>query len=404
MGSTVRNSADILFFSADANRSESRDGKAWDRVLDPIAVCAEKAGFSSAIFAYPGSVLFGEKTFLEVTPLQQKHPSLLKKALRRGLAVATSNLPERMLGPLANPYARFTAFIVRTSMLSPYLPPLAKLKPKVVFATNANPLLCETAKALEIPVIEVLHARGYSRVYKAWETRPSSQLPNGVISYDEPSTEVFSKFVPVLQVPNYRYPSEKALARQWELSPEGSQYLELASQFPHVVTFTSTWSENHWGPEFTDGGIPIDLLRLVQTREDIFLQVRLHPVMRFRSSFSKRAEQLERKLEGHPRINFDTASTAPIYSILGISTVHITYESLAVYEAADDGLPSYYLRTDLAELGWASDLVQKGIAKPLAPTRTHIEAAIDKTTRRSPTNPVTSELDLNHVLEWARQL
>lgn len=366
MGPTVRNSADILFFSADANRSESRDGKAWDRVLDPIAVCAEKAGFSSAIFAYPGSELFGEKTFLEVTPLQQKDPSLL----------------------------------------NPYLPPLVKLKPKVVFATNANPLLCETAKALDIPVIEVLHARGYSRVYKAWETRPSSQLPNGVISYDEQSTEVFSKFVPVLQVPNYRYPSEKDMARQWELSPEGSQYLELVSQFPHVVTFTSTWGENHWGREFIDGGIPIDLLRLVEAREDLFLQVRLHPVLRMKPSFSKHAEQLERKLEGHrhPRINFDTASTAPIYSILGISTVHITYESLAVYEAADDGLPSYYLRTDLAELGWASDLVQKGIAKPLAPTRTHIEAAIVKITRRSPTNPVTSELDLNHVLEWVRRL
>lgn len=404
MGSTVRNSADILFFSADANRSESRDGKAWDRVLDPIAVCAEKAGFSSAIFAYPGSVLFGEKTFLEVTPLPQKPPSLLKKAVRRGLAVATSHLPERIPGPLANLYARFTAFIVRTSMSNPYLPPLAKLKPKVVFATNANPLLCETAKALEIPVIEVLHARGYSRVYKAWETRPSSQLPDGVISYDGPSTEVFSKFAPVLQVPNYRYPSEKALARQWERSPEGSQYLELVSQFPHVVTFTSTWSENHWGPAFIDGGIPTDLLRLVETREDIFLQVRLHPVMRFRSTFSKRAEQLERKLEGHPRINFDIASTAPIYSILGVSTVHITYESLAVYEAADDGLSSYYLRADLGERGWARDLVQKGVVKPMAPTLAHLEAAIEKVTPRSPINPVRRGFDLNQVLEWARQL
>lgn len=400
---SFKKSADFLFFSADANRSEAREGRAWDRVLDPIAVGAEKAGFSCAIFAYPGSVLFGKNTFLEVTPLPQKHPPFLKRVVHRGFAILASHLPRRLPGIFDGPYNRFMAFVMRPRRPNPYLNPLATLKPKLVFATNANPLLCETAKALEIPVIEVLHARGYSQVYKSWETRPSSKLPNGVLAYDSASAEAFMKFVPVLQVPNYRYRWEKELAREWELTREGNEYVQRVSRFPHVVTFTSNWGEKRWGPEFIDGGIPTDLLRLVETREDFFLQVRLHPVLRLRPSFSKRAERLMQQLEGHPRINFATASAAPIYSILGLSTVHLTYNSLSVYEAADDGLSSYYLQPDL-EGEWARDLIRTGMLNPLGATRADLEEAIETITSRRPSYAAVQEFNLNRVLEWAQQL
>lgn len=324
--------------------------------------------------------------------------------LRRSLAILASNLPSRLPGIFGSPYARFMAFIVRPRSSNPYLRPLANLKPKLVFATNANPMLCETAKALAIPVIEVLHARGYGRVYESWETRPSSKLPNGVTAYDRTSAEVFSKFVPVLQIPNYRYLSEKDLAKQWESTPQGSEYFQRVKQFPHVVTFTATWSEYIWGPEFMDGGIPTGLLRLVETRSDIFLQVRLHPVMLFRPSFRKRAEHLKQRLRGNCRIDFDIASTAPIYSILGLSTIHLTYESLTVYEAADDGLSSYYLRSDLEKEDWALDLIRTGVVKPLSPTKAHLEAAIEGVTPRRSTSAVGREFDLKDVLEWAQQL
>lgn len=399
----MNKSADFLFFSADANRSESREGKAWDRVLDPIAVCAEEAGFSCVIFAYPGSVLFGKKTFLKVAPLQQKEPSVLRKVARRGFSILASILPRRLPGPFFDPYNRFMAFVMRPRRPNPYLNPLATLKPKLVLATNANPLLCETAKALDIPVIEVLHARGYGRVYEAWETRPASKLPNGVIAYDSLSAKAFSKFVPVLQVPNYRYLWEKELAREWELTPEGRKYVQRVSQFPYVVTFTSNWGENRWGPEFIDGGIPTDLLRLVEEREDLFLQVRLHPVLRLRPSFRKRAKQLGQKLGGHSRIDFETASAAPIYSILRLSTVHLTYNSLSVYEATDDGLSSYCVQPELEEQ-WALDLIRTGIVKPLSPTRAQLEAAIENRTSRNSSSTDSGDFDLEQVLEWGQQL
>lgn len=397
--------AHFLFFSADANRSELREGKAWDKVLDPIATCVGRAGLVSVTFAYPGSLLYGEKTFLNVQPVQRKETILLKRLVSRGLAELISKRPpEQTPRIFRHIYSKLMALLIRSEIANPYRKPLVKLKPNLVFATNANPLLCETSGSLGIPVVEVLHARGNSGFYKTWRSKSASQVPDGVIAYDDASAEAFRKVLPVLQLPNYRYSEEKALSRRWELSNEGSKYLESAAAFPHVIAFTATYGPHQWGPDFIDGGIPIELLRLVDAREDTFLQVRLHPVMRFRQSYFERLAQLKQTLRCFSRVNFETASKAPLYSILGISTVHLTFESLAVYEAADDGLSSYFLRPDLGLMGWAPDLIRKGIVKPLDPTKAHLEAAIENAPPRTPPDPPTGEFDLGHVMEWARQL
>lgn len=399
----VNKARNLVFFSSDANRSDTREGRAWDKVLDPIALRAEEKGFSTAIFAYPGSVLHGGEAFLRVDPIEPKLVSPANRILRRALAKAPRGSQVLLLRLLSDFNARLMTILGKIFGTNPYRRLLVKTKPQLVFAANAPPLLCEAAKSLRIPVAEVLHARGYSRVYKSWDSRQHTQLPDGIISYHAASTEVFSKFLPVLQVPNYRFPFEEKLAKKWELSPEGRHYLERLTQFPHVVAFTTTWSEDPVSSEFLDGGIPAELLNLVMSREDIFLQIRLHPVLRFRRSFRKRTKKLIQELNCCSRIDFQTSSSAPIHSIFRASTIHMTYQSLAAFEAADVGLSTYFLRIKGGRK-WPPELLEQGLMRPLGASRSELEFAIEKAVPRNPINPQGAVFDIGQTLSWASRL
>lgn len=315
-------SCDVLFFAKDVDRGDTVDGLAVCRVLDPLQKIFEDDGYSCHSIAYPGSKLVAEKTRLNVLSFSR---AFLWHQFRKSLNLPLVKLRLKPRASLTPNYEKVFRKV------------LQQLQPKLVLVIGADPDLCVAAARLTTPILEVLHGRGYGQVFVGWDHGDSSELPDGVLAYDDLSLETFGRLLPTLRVPNFRLPFELAMARQFlHVSPP--PFSEVPNHYRHVILFTASYNtkEPSW-----PGGLPTELVELVRENRDMFLFVRLHPVMRLGPQYAKAREAIERELRALPNCDSEWATTAPIYAVLQHTTCHVTYQSASSYEAADLGLVTF---------------------------------------------------------------
>lgn len=336
----------ILFFSKDANRSDWVGGKRLDRVIDPLAVWFTDQGFAVTTMAYPGSKYFGRRTFGHVVGLSTRFAfaalvAVVKQKSLRVLQVLTGSegvgsISARTLGPGVSFYGNL----------------LATYSPKLVIALNAPAGLCEAGKKKNIPVLELLHARGYLAPYSGWPQRDRGSLPDGVISTDDLSTKGFESLLPTLQIPNYRVTWNRV-----EPSYRSAHELRVISRFDDqirasgrkVLVYTVPYGLS---PELfghhSDNWIPPELLELAERSDDYLLLVRIHPVLLHapQRRFRKSRRALIRELRTRRNCEWQISSSLPIYEVFSRSHIHITFNSFSVYEAADLGISSLVLDKD----------------------------------------------------------
>lgn len=311
---------DVVCFSADANRMDTLGGRAVDRIMDPLKALMEEEGYSTVTIASPGDRITGNLAATSTLSVSK----LVSGAQIRDLA----RHPWRALRNEQRPHPYKAAAYTKL---------LQNLQPKIIFAFNADAVICQVAGHLRIPVLEVLHARGYTDVYEEWKSRKISELPDGVIAYDDLSAESFGRLLPTLKVPNFRLPFELEMARQF-MSVSPPPFSENAVRNRHVILFTASYS--HQDPSWP-GGLPLELVELARENSDVFLLVRLHPVMRSERKFGSARKALESLLQNLPNCDLDWASKAPLYAVLDVSTIHFTYDSMSAYEAADVGILTF---------------------------------------------------------------
>lgn len=377
--------ADILFFSSDANKALVLGNQAFDRVMDPLSDCFKDAGFSTLSVAYPGSKTVGRLTSASSLSFTRLVTSEVIRSQIRGAWQSISR---------ANNATRSSA------RENAYIKLFRRLQPRLIFVTNAKPDMCAVAGRLKIPVLEVLHARGYGEIYEGWKTRHISQLPDGVIAYDDVSAKTFGRVIPVLKVPNFRFAFELELAeRAREVAP--STVSGLTNRYKYRVLFTVSYDpERRYWP----GGLPEALVELIRRDRNMFLFVRLHPVMLVGEKFAEARRAIFELVKDCANCDLEWASNAPLYSVLQASTVHLTFDSMSAYEASDLGIPTYAIDDGKNIVGpRMKDLRDSGLLMNVKTNRESLEQVIKSPKPRSPRQPNPPELQLSQIIRFAER-
>jgi hypothetical protein len=378
---------DVLFFASDADLADTLEGLAVCRVLDPLRLLFANQGYRCQSIAYPGSKLVGKETFFDVLSLTK---TVLWRRLFRMFAHIRIKIGRRHRESLAPEYEVFQKVLQR-------------LHPKLILAIDSNPDLCRAALGLGIPILEVLHARGYGDIHESWKHRSTFGLPDGVLAYDRMSAESFGRFLPTLKVPNFRLSFELEMARQFlHVSPP--PFYENASRYSHVILFTASYDPQN--PSWP-GGLPSEVIKLIRRNKDIFLLVRMHPVMRTGTKYARARRALQEVALGIPNCNLEWASAAPLYAVLGVSTIHLTYDSMSSYEAADVGLISYAIgmwesiHENFTYDNHMQDLRDRGLVVMVEDNEKGLKSILsEKRSTNMPAEP-EQEIDLNSIVQFA---
>lgn len=375
---------DVVFMSADANKTDSGNGEYVDRVLDPLRQHFEKAGLRCISVARPGSRITGQLRSHYVHTLN-------KKALSKQL--------------LSSMWAPFVKLGLRNSSVADpdgsmsYELLIRHLKPRVVLCLNSTPGLCQAGYRTETPVIEVLHARGYSFPYtKEWASQPDLDLPDGILAYDDESAKAFSSRLPTLRIPNYRLEAELSLAREFSEKDTFSTQL-FSSQVTHRILFTASYNPT---TPLWPGGPPPELVNLVRKNSQYFLMVRVHPVMRAGPQYRRALDQLVEEINGLPNADIEWSTNAPMYSVLEKTDVHFTWNSLSAYEAADLGIRTFVLEVGHPLLSEAmADLQRAGYVLAIRSSEKELDEAIRASGQLKPFFREGEDIDARGILSFA---
>lgn len=349
--------ADLLFFSHDVNRQCYIDGKAYDKYLNSIQELAEAMGLTACFMALPYSHLTGPRAAGEVASMNRRW--LLTRALAR---VSAS------LGKRAGVYL--------------YRNIIARVQPRAVFAIGTSPELASAARSLNVPIVEVLHAHGYtdSDSLGQWSRRFLAESPTHVLCFDATSFRAFSSVASdEMEVALARDPW---LAKFPSLSENKDRlrdsHFEQDTSNQMIILVTLSWGydgDYEWSKRFDDiypnGFLPEDLIRVIDTSDTstIWL-VRAHPVQMRTHRRARTENFLNRLCEGKPNVTWVKATHEPLPKVLASCTHHITARSVAAYEAAHYSVPTLALcptiqpggefaeeLEDLVDAGWVTKTV-----------------------------------------------
>lgn len=379
-------SAEVLFMSADANKSDSIDGLAVDRVLDPLRLEFEKSGYKTATVALPGSQLVGDKTYSNALSFSRR---LLWHVFFRSMNIFFVRMGLKSLNSIEADYEGYFEKVFQI------------LNPSVILMTNTNDEVCKAAYKSEVPILEVLHARGYVSPYgDKWASRQKICLPDGVVAYDSISADSFSRILPTLRLPNYRLPFELELARKFRRNHPPPSEANKATN-GKVLLFTTNYGDpNH--PE-RNGLLPPELIQLVSRRDDLFLFVRMHPVMKTEGAYRKSRDSLLNLIGNLPNADIVWASEAPLLAVLELTDIHFTGKSQAAFEAADLGLKTFMLEKNalVSERNHFGDLVERNLLIPIETSLESFSAVVDGSTKFVPNPYSEASLDVKEIISFA---
>lgn len=378
--------SDVLFFSSDLDRSVVLDGLAFGKIMGPFQSLFETEGYSALSVGSPGDRKVGRLASASTISISRLFiPAAVEDLLRNTWRSAFGLVILNRFAARERAYVR----LFRT------------LEPKFIFALNSTPEMCLAARRLRIPIVEVLHSRGHGYIPKVWQTRSNSDYPDGIIAYNGLSTEVFKQLLPVLQVPNFRIEFEQSLARRF-LKVQPPPFAQSVSPYRTVVLFTASYfhEDGSW-----PSGLPEALVELVSEDQDIFLLVRMHPVMLTKPSFAKARKGLQKLIENCPNCDLQWASKAPLYAVLQVATIHFTFDSMSAYEAADIGMISLAIDDGENIPGRKmEDLRHAGFLKNIKTSKQDMKQAIKDTPPRASSIENDGEISVAQMIEFAERV
>lgn len=302
----TRAGCDFVLISADVNRA-TLVGPGWsDTLFDGLRQILQDEGFSSRVFIEPWCSRHGDSLHGLVEPI-------------------TGSIQHE------NPYSAL----------------LEQTRPRVVLTTNCHPKLAKACHEQGIPVLEILHSRGYTSIYGgSWDRYLPNQRPNGVVAFDRKSEKVFSTEFPVLRLPNFTTSFQTQLVKALEQDSNESSLLEPPSGSVKPILITLGYSHKESYEENPESYFSREIRDFIRSSQDFFFYVRLHPVLSGSQQKFHRASlmKLRKELRAYRNVEFERTSSLPLLVSLGKAHCHITQNSMACYEAADLGLLSLVTR------------------------------------------------------------
>lgn len=361
------NSVDVLFVGSVPSIAEvTPSGLYFDRFLDSIALVLEAMNLSSAYVCRPPTD-FKESRHWRTRLRLNRAYALCAFADIAGLSRGRTSYSERLMRKV-----------------------LKRARPKVVFTTEGLRVMRIAGKKLGIPVVEVLHGRGYSEpeyltkhdgFARASRSIAADALPSHVLAFDSKSIETFktsvNSQVKLLQIQDFwfeAFQTEQSVLATLDRFPwkeYKGQTTQQAGQ-PQVLV-SLQWGFSGDGPEdvlpLDDGLLPNGL------REAIFAGgthlrwfIRLHPVQRTSSApiYVRQRALLQSYFAASENVEIGTETEIPLPLFLSQITHHVTMNSMTCYEVAQFGTPSLVLRpvqgmfTDLILEGYVSEGLDDG--------------------------------------------
>lgn len=322
---------DVLFISPDAAKSEMYQGKYLERVLGPFMLALQNSIFTGANISRPFSMITGKRTWLHSYSLN-----------RLGLKSAIIDRFQTSIGKERH-YVKdlWKAIFINSGA-------------KVILVHGVTANMCSAARELGIPIVEVLHGKGYTEAYKGWwEEASLEELPTHIFSFDEISTISFTSFghnrISVIQLED---PWNDELIKYVTADTLESQNSIVHSTKLPIILFTLTWgyagdhepNEDFFEGIVPNGLIPEEVLEAIRQTNGVYeWKFRLHPKQMTELRYSKTRKKLAKILLPFNNAHWDSSVTIPLGKELSSASFHMSLSSMSSYEASKRGIPTLLL-------------------------------------------------------------
>lgn len=322
---------DYLFICHDVHRHSKVDGKAYASLLDPIV--AELSTFGRCLtLAAPFSSLYGAQCFGDVRNYNfiVLHAIIKRVIFNRSLKLLTTEHD-----PLIKAYANM----------------LSMIGPKIIIGIQPSIELCVAAKQHDITVFDMQHGViSDVNYYSIVKRQQFDQVgwPDAVLCWDKVSADrvkkISSGHVKSRIIGNPAYHSKygvrmKSHHRSGQILNQGyttNILITLTYQdFDSRISYLRNFSDEF----FVGIGIPKQLVDLINNSPEIFWRLRLHPVQT-KFNQQKVHEFLDRTFVRSENIDWIHFSAVPLSAALSECSGHITVDSAASVDAAQNGVPT----------------------------------------------------------------
>lgn len=318
---------ELLFLANDVDNSVLLNGKYFGRVFGPLIEEALALGYSSQILSQPWGWM------------KKREYVFPAHSMNRAFFIAVC-------------LDRICTFLnIRSTFEKKLFTRILNLaKPKAIFCMNFHAAISEAGRRIGIPVIEVLHGTGYTKIYKGVLGPADKQLPSHIIASDSVSANTFS------QLPNVEIFQMAPLWSRYKVVPQDELFdnevpLISENNKPISVLFSLQWgfdgdeaSHTEYKGILPNGLIPEGVFdAMKQTQNSAIWKFRLHPGQLRNPDYSGTRRRLGKMLENYPNASWYKPSHQSIPEVLSTTTHHISMDSMLSYEAASFGIPTLLL-------------------------------------------------------------
>ena len=322
---------DYLFICHDVHRHSQIEGKLYAPLIDPII--QELSEFGRCLtLAAPFSRLRGDNCFGDV---RVSNFNVLLALLKRVLVRKSPKLLRIEGDPLVNAYLRT----------------LNQLRPSVLIGIQPSIELCSAARKLGITVFDMQHGViSDVNYYSITKRQPFEQLgwPDAVLCWDKVSADRVNKIssghVKSRIIGNPAYHSKYGVHIRNHRRSEKIRNQKYKTTILITLTYQDFDSRISYLRNFSDEffvgiGIPKQLVDLINNSPEIFWRIRLHPVQ-IKFNQQKVHEFLDRTFVKSENIDWIHFSAVPLSTALSECSGHITVDSAASVDAAQNGVPT----------------------------------------------------------------
>jgi len=257
------------------------------------------------------------------------------------------------------------------------------LRPAMILAVDPSPELCRTARDRGVKIANIAHGFGYPSDCKVHGRLARARIrqraePHFFIAFDRVTQKT-------RKMGDKGKDTRTLLSRRCHFPPRPSTRLGgIRQRRKKTVLVAMQWGYDGMVPELAnilpDGIMASALQKVIRTCPDVTWLIKWHPVQ-------LRDPDLYRRVRNYIKTNLSIPSNQvvdidldPIQDALAMSDLLITMCSMAVYEAAAQGVPSLALCPSLKKGGMFEklfrDLKKEGILKKTRMRATDIRAAI----------------------------
>lgn len=348
---------DILIFSNDVDRSDIVNGCHFSKILDPLTVILKKSNLQIYNISFPGSKLTGEKTYGNIVNIDKSY----------------------IKNEITNKLVSFLSIRKKPNPRSFYCKLLRKTRPRLILGIGLHSEICREAKNLNIPIWEISHGFGYNPpVPWGWENKPISEVPNGILVFDEKSRKTFVEVnnleVIVVNHPLYQDKGQQLNKFSFELESKIALLKDKINN-RKVIMVILTWgyAGDHGEYSYLEGILPNGFFpnavesAMADIGEDYFWSFRVHPThITNKEKYARLFNKLSKMKAKYENMDWEYSSSMPLFSLLPIVNKTICMASMASYDAAIFGIKTLFMCPTLnpsqRKPFLFDDLFDKGIA------------------------------------------